>query len=329
MKRTPEHCEKIRQAHIGKNHSIETREKIRESKRADWARGVFDHLRTGQIKSASFTCENCGGSVSGRPGDIKKRRFCSYKCSQTYRIGRTRLTNSHKLRHEYSDGLRAEIESLYRSGKGAKIITKELGISNPTVVLRGLKRWGLYKPYSLKTAPGCGKSTEPTAEEKRVRTYERDMRRMRRRVEKCLNKKAKKRPGWKSFKQRYWGDPAFRAYQIARSRAKKLIKREYRVGRTVDLVGCTGEQHKRYIESKWAKGMTWENLGQGKGKWNIDHIIPCASFNLADPEQQKQCFHFSNTQPLWWKANMRKRAKIDKHRTLSLPLDFRHSPLTA
>jgi hypothetical protein len=42
--------------------------------------------------------------------------------------------------------------------------------------------------------------------------------------------------------------------------------------------------------------MTWSNHGE---IWEIDHIKPCSSFNLADIEQQKQCFHYSNTQPLF------------------------------
>ncbi len=51
--------------------------------------------------------------------------------------------------------------------------------------------------------------------------------------------------------------------------------------------------------------MTWDNYG----KWQIDHKIPCASFDLTDPEQQKSCFHFSNLQPLWAKDNNSKGAK--------------------
>jgi hypothetical protein len=50
--------------------------------------------------------------------------------------------------------------------------------------------------------------------------------------------------------------------------------------------------------------MTWEN--HGKFGWHIDHIIPCASFDLTDLEQQKKCFHYTNFQPLWWRENILK-----------------------
>jgi hypothetical protein len=60
--------------------------------------------------------------------------------------------------------------------------------------------------------------------------------------------------------------------------------------------------------------MTWENYGNPNGNhsdcWHIDHIIPCARFNLVDLEQQKLCFHYTNLQPLWAKDNLSKADKI-------------------
>jgi hypothetical protein len=44
-------------------------------------------------------------------------------------------------------------------------------------------------------------------------------------------------------------------------------------------------------------------------RWHIDHIVPCESFDLTDPAQQGQCFHFSNLQPLWARENLRKGTK--------------------
>lgn len=66
---------------------------------------------------------------------------------------------------------------------------------------------------------------------------------------------------------------------------------------TNKLLGCTIPFFKEYIESKFTKGMSWEN--HGEYGWHFDHIIPCASFDLSDPEQQKLCFHYTNYQPLW------------------------------
>ena len=60
---------------------------------------------------------------------------------------------------------------------------------------------------------------------------------------------------------------------------------------------------KKWIESKFKQGMSWDNHGKGKGKKHIDHIRPCASFDLTDLEQQRECFYYSNLQPLWQEDN--------------------------
>lgn len=66
---------------------------------------------------------------------------------------------------------------------------------------------------------------------------------------------------------------------------------------TMKLVGCSMNNFRKYIESKFTQGMTWEN--RGNNGWHLDHIRPCSSFDLSDPEQQKICFHYTNLQPLW------------------------------
>lgn len=70
-----------------------------------------------------------------------------------------------------------------------------------------------------------------------------------------------------------------------------------KLNHTEELIGCSIQFYKEYLESKFTNGMSWENYGYFG--WHIDHIKPCASFDLSDLEQQKQCFHYMNTQPLW------------------------------
>lgn len=72
------------------------------------------------------------------------------------------------------------------------------------------------------------------------------------------------------------------------------------------LLGCDIGIFKLYIISKFEPDMSWNNYGQ----WHIDHIIPCASFNLENLEEQKQCFHYTNLQPLWAFDNLTKNKKI-------------------
>ena len=77
--------------------------------------------------------------------------------------------------------------------------------------------------------------------------------------------------------------------------------------RTLGLLGCSVEQLKEHLERQFKPGMTWDNYGYYG--WHIDHVIPCASFNLSDPKQQKVCFNWQNLQPLWQKENFTKGKK--------------------
>ena len=65
---------------------------------------------------------------------------------------------------------------------------------------------------------------------------------------------------------------------------------------TISLLGCSLEKCKYSIEIQFLPEMSWENHGE---IWEIDHILPCASFDLTLEDEQKKCFHYSNLQPLF------------------------------
>lgn len=87
--------------------------------------------------------------------------------------------------------------------------------------------------------------------------------------------------------------------QALRARISRAVKRSKNIksDSTIKLIGCDIDFFKSHIESKFTKGMTWEN--RGLYGWHLDHIKPCSSFDLSNPEQQKMCFHYTNIQPLW------------------------------
>ena len=72
------------------------------------------------------------------------------------------------------------------------------------------------------------------------------------------------------------------------------------------LLGCSKEELKIFLENKFTESMTFNNYGD----WEIDHIKPVSSFDLTDNEEIKKCFHFSNLQPVWKIDNRRKSNKI-------------------
>jgi hypothetical protein len=73
---------------------------------------------------------------------------------------------------------------------------------------------------------------------------------------------------------------------------------------TMKLIGCSIPELRERLQQQFQPGMSWDNHGQ----WHIDHRRPCAAFDLSDPAQQAQCFHFTNLQPLWALDNLRKGA---------------------
>jgi hypothetical protein len=97
-------------------------------------------------------------------------------------------------------------------------------------------------------------------------------------------------------------DPTFRILKNCRRRISHALVDGYKSANTIELIGCSVEQLKTHLQSQFQSGMTWENYGQ----WHVDHIKPCVSFNLNDPNQQRACFHYSNLQPLWAKDNLSK-----------------------
>ena len=93
-----------------------------------------------------------------------------------------------------------------------------------------------------------------------------------------------------------------------RSRIISALKGKSKSARTEKLLGITIRELKVYLEGKFQQGMTWENYGFYG--WHCDHIIPLCNFDLANPNEQKKAFHYTNLQPLWAKDNLRKYKKL-------------------
>jgi len=126
------------------------------------------------------------------------------------------------------------------------------------------------------------------------------------------NKKHKKRLS--QFRKEKRKDINHRMKQVLRCRIRAAIARmaiynhKYKYTSSINLLGDSISNVIKYLEKQFKAGMTWQN--HGRDGWHIDHIIPCASFDLTDSEQQKKCFHYSNLRPLWAFDNISKGKKI-------------------
>ena len=118
-------------------------------------------------------------------------------------------------------------------------------------------------------------------------------------------RKAKKR---EYYRNRYQTNENFRIERRLRARLWYALKGNSKSKKTMELLGMPINEFKEYIEAQFVEGMTWNNI-------DIDHILPCASFDMTDKEQQQKCFHYTNLQPMFRPENNSKGAKITRKRT--------------
>lgn len=114
----------------------------------------------------------------------------------------------------------------------------------------------------------------------------------------------------KSGQKRYFDnklktDVAFRIRHQLRSHIRIVLNKQgvIKSRKTIELLGCTSQFFKEFIEAQFTDGMNWDNRGT---LWQMDHIIPLASFDLSQYEQQLKAFHYSNCRPLLKEKNREK-----------------------
>jgi len=145
------------------------------------------------------------------------------------------------------------------------------------------------KQYRLKSA-------------KRIKLYQQkydkiDYQKNKQKIIKQNTEYARKRCKW---------DVGFKITRYLRNRVYYALKGKNKSVSTMKLIGCNIDYLKQHLESQFKPGMSWSNYG----KWHIDHKIPCASFDLSKPEEQRKCFHYTNLQPLWAEENLIKGKKF-------------------
>lgn len=91
-------------------------------------------------------------------------------------------------------------------------------------------------------------------------------------------------------------DPFFAMSQRFRARLGRCFDKNGL--KSEEILGCSWEDFKKYIESQFKEGMSWEN----RDKWDIDHIIPVSYFKKTNGDM-RICFHYLNLQPLWKDEN--------------------------
>jgi hypothetical protein len=104
---------------------------------------------------------------------------------------------------------------------------------------------------------------------------------------------------------KYQTDVNYRLRVKLRARLGRAIKMKTKVGSAIKDLGCSVECFRKYIETKFSYGMTWDNYG--RGGWHLDHIIPLKKFDLSDRVQFLIACNYMNYQPMWEAENIKKR----------------------
>jgi hypothetical protein len=100
----------------------------------------------------------------------------------------------------------------------------------------------------------------------------------------------------KRYNNLYKTNINFKIVELLRKRILSALKNNSKSLKTKEIVGCSIEEFKIYIESQFLPEFTWENWGS---VWELDHIKPCSKFDLSKKEEQLECFHYINHQPLF------------------------------
>jgi hypothetical protein len=90
--------------------------------------------------------------------------------------------------------------------------------------------------------------------------------------------------------------PANKIRSYLRARLNMAVRKRQKAGSAVRDLGCSIPEFMAYFETLFAPGiMTWANWGS---VWEIDHMRPLSSFDLANREDFLSACHFTNLQPL-------------------------------
>lgn len=146
-----------------------------------------------------------------------------------------------------------------------------------------------------------GKSRSKISEDERKKRARERMRTIRNRNREAYRVNSNQRD-----KERRLTNPNYRIASNLRSRLSKALRGIVKKSSAIEDLGCSLDDFRKYLESKFEPGMNWENYGNGIEKWNIDHIEPLSKADLSNPEIQKRLSHYTNLKPMWHIENIKK-----------------------
>lgn len=104
-------------------------------------------------------------------------------------------------------------------------------------------------------------------------------------------------------------DPHYKIVSTMRVRLNKVLDGNRKDKHTKEFIGCDLNTLIKWFEFLFTDEMTINNHGE---IWHMDHVLPCATFDMEDGDEQSRCFHWSNIRPLIAIENLKKGDRITK-----------------
>lgn len=226
----------------------------------------------------------------------------------------TRMAYSRGYYQKNRSRMKAEAARYYRKNR-PQVLRKIWAYRNTPDFRRKYAAW--RKRYFAK--PENRRRHADKTREWMLKNYERYLATRRayeaRRIQDPRHREKRRRQKAAYMRERARRDPVFRMRLRHSSRVKDAFRRQ-NLGKphSADkLIGCSWEVFRAHIRARYRDGMTDENYGK---VWELDHIEPCASFDLKNPGEVLRCFNYRNYQPLLVRENRR---KSDKGRRRTRP----------
>ena len=124
-------------------------------------------------------------------------------------------------------------------------------------------------------------------------------------------RKQKRKEYQNEWRKKKIKDPLIKLHNsIMHSIWKSLQKNSLpKQNKTLDILGLSHwGKFKTYIETQFTEGMNWDNYGNKKDCWSVDHIIPRSLATTLNEIYKLN--HYTNLRPMWHIENIKKSNKI-------------------
>ena len=249
----------------------------RVCKECNVEKDLNDYYLKKECKVKSSLCKNCY-NLNYKSDKEKKKIYYEKNKEMFHQKNKKWLEENRESRNEYVNKWREENKDILREKR------KEYEKNNKELIGSIRKKW---------------------YEDNKDKVRERERERYKEKRNSNLEIEREKKREYVSEKMQ--NDPLFKLKFNLRSLIRNSIKRKFtnKSKKTIEILGCSFEEFKIYLESKFDANMNWDNQGS---YWHLDHIKPVSL--AKDEKELYELNHYTNFQPLFWLENITKGNKF-------------------